>query len=402
MGHPPRQQAIIGICSTLIIISTAAVVVRLFSRRIAIGRHTSMKLWWDDWFAILALLFSYGPNIIMLVGMKYGLGSKHVTQLTLSEIESNLKLTYALQMIWVASMPCVKWSLLFFYVKLFPLKKLRIACWIVGVYLAVWFIVFEFLTAFQCSPANYAWLRLVERGHCYNITKLYIACSVLNILSNIVTLLLPMPIIWKLQINTHKKVALSIAFTIGGFVCIVSIIRLQLLATFDPLDLTWTQVSPGIWSCVECSIGVVVACIPSFTPIILSCIRGRMPATEVVNGKSQNHQTLQNPQKPQNNRHTFVGKGDIVDVGRLAGFRSSEETAVAARTSPDTIIQAEEGAMRRVQTQESYGSDELPLNGIFVTNEVRMTSEERTRRPPRTPTNPRAKITGLRQNQKGR
>ncbi|KAI9658039.1 MAG: hypothetical protein M1821_002699 [Bathelium mastoideum] len=198
--------------------------------------------------------------------------------------------------------------------------------------------------------------------------------------TNIVTLALPLPVIWGLQIGTHKKVALSIAFTIGGFVCIVSIVRIQLLAALDPLDLAWTQVYPGIWSCVESSVGVVVACIPSFTPIILSCIRGRMPATEIAD---YGRDTA---------RNTFIGKGDMMDPARMAAFNRSEEETVEVkmRMSPESVVQAEAGLFR-VSSDEPYDHDELPLNGIFVTNEIHMTREERTRRPPRTPTRERSK-----------
>jgi hypothetical protein len=68
MAHTPRQQAIIGASSSLIILSTLAVVLRVLATRIATGRSAVHKLWWDDGFAFLALILSYGPNIIMLIG----------------------------------------------------------------------------------------------------------------------------------------------------------------------------------------------------------------------------------------------------------------------------------------------------------------------------------------------
>ena len=158
----------------------------------------------------------------------------------------------------------------------------------------------------------------------------------------------------------------------------MSIVRIQLLAALNPLDLTWTQVYPGIWSCVESSVGVVVACIPSFTPIVLSCIRGRLSATEVVESK-RNVAIVD----------TFPDKGDVVDPGRMAAFNGSEDTAVI-RVSPDEAVLVESGLFRS-SYEEPYDYDDLPLNGIFVTNELHMTREERTRRVPRTPTRERSR-----------
>ena len=135
---------------------------------------------------------------------------------------------------------------------------------------------------------------------------------------------------------------------------------------------------PGIWACVEASIGVVVACIPSFTPIVLSCVRGRMPATEVARYMRNNHTA-----------NTVHDKGDVMDPGRMAAFNSSDETAVT-RENPEAITRMDTRLQRRL-TEDSYGLDELPLNGIFVTNEDKMTGEERTRRIPKTPTRERSR-----------
>ena len=127
-----------------------------------------------------------------------------------------LQLTYALQILWTASMPCVKWSLLLYYIKLFPLRQFRIAAWSIGIFLAAWLVGCEIAIIFQCSPLQFAWNRTIANGHCIDVTKFYIAATVLNMATNLITLALPLPIIWGLQIDTHKKVALSVAFTIGG------------------------------------------------------------------------------------------------------------------------------------------------------------------------------------------
>jgi hypothetical protein len=158
-------------------------------------------------------------------------------------------------------------------------------------------------------------------------------------------------------------------------VCIVSIAHIQILATLNPIDLTWTQVYPGIWACVEASIGVVVACTPSLTPIILSCIRGRRSPTETIQG-SDHRRTV-----------TFTEKGDHLNLGRLAAFNSSQDTFVARCASASDNAQAERGLeLDRQASEETWRSDELPLNGIFVRNDIECTSEEKTRRAPRTPT----------------
>lgn len=103
-----------------------------------------------------------------------------------------------------------------------------------------------------------------------------------------------------------------------------------------------------------------------------------MPATEVVGYRRNNHTT-----------DAYLDKGDVVDPSRMATFNSSEETALA-RKSPADAVQLET-ALHRQSSEETYDSNDLPLNGIFVTNEIKMTTEERTRRAPRTPTRERSR-----------
>ena len=63
MIYPYRQQLIIGVCTSLMILSTASIILRFLSRRIAVGGNASTKLWWDDWFALLGLVRIQLKNI---------------------------------------------------------------------------------------------------------------------------------------------------------------------------------------------------------------------------------------------------------------------------------------------------------------------------------------------------
>jgi hypothetical protein len=70
--------------------------------------------------------------------------------------------------------------------------------------------VFFFVTMFQCSPISFFWNRQQD-GSCVNmdviiaLTYLYSACSVI---CDFTFAILPMVIIWTLNINKRSKVAL--------------------------------------------------------------------------------------------------------------------------------------------------------------------------------------------------
>ena len=81
---------------------------------------------------------------------------------------------------------------------------------------------------------------------------------------------LPLPYIWKLNQSTSHKIMISGLFLLGGFVCIITIIRLviQLHTDFASPDLTWSITDFVTWTNVEVSLAITSACLPSLRPII--------------------------------------------------------------------------------------------------------------------------------------
>ncbi|UKZ53210.1 hypothetical protein TrVGV298_007002 [Trichoderma virens] len=98
-----------------------------------------------------------------------------------------------------------------------------------------------------------------------NIEAFWYGQSGWNTLMDVVVLVLPIPVILKLQMNRRAKLSILAVFVLGAFVCITSIERLISLnfnATFI-LDFTWATGTSVIWTQVESTVGVICACAPS-------------------------------------------------------------------------------------------------------------------------------------------
>ena len=88
--------------------------------------------------------------------------------------------------------------------------------------------------------------------------------AAVNILQDFLIVLLPMPEIRRLNLDTRKKISLAIVFGLGGFVCIIAIVRLYSLRTFGfTNDPTWDNVPTTIWSATEISVSFVCASLPA-------------------------------------------------------------------------------------------------------------------------------------------
>jgi len=104
-----------------------------------------------------------------------------------------------------------------------------------------------FAWSYLCTPMAKYWDFMVE-GKCIDIDSLYVVGASVNVATDIIILLLPIWLLWPLRLPTLQKVALTLTLMTGGFVCAVSIVRLQAITSglYDPditkhyvINLTW-------------------------------------------------------------------------------------------------------------------------------------------------------------------
>jgi hypothetical protein len=127
-----------------------------------------------------------------------------------------------LQLVMVASilycpfLAFAKFSLLLFYLKLSPLRCFRLCIY------ASMFLVFGYSIAllgpliFPCTPFKKTWDMTVTEGSCIDRTPVYMATAVLNMITDFLLLVLPLPMVVNLHAPRAQKVGLICAFGIGS------------------------------------------------------------------------------------------------------------------------------------------------------------------------------------------
>lgn len=65
-----------------------------------------------------------------------------------------------------------------------------------------------------CRPIAYTWDKSID-GTCGNATQAYEAVGIINLITDLAIIILPMPLLWQLQLPLAKKVALTAIFGIG-------------------------------------------------------------------------------------------------------------------------------------------------------------------------------------------
>lgn len=111
----------------------------------------------------------------------------------------------------------IKFSILLLYRRLFPSKKFRKVLWAIAGFL-VFFALAQMLSVIiQCIPVAALWNRMAyPNAHCGNYNIALIVFAVVNALSDIVILSLPMPLLWHLHTNKTRRKQLIGIFGLGG------------------------------------------------------------------------------------------------------------------------------------------------------------------------------------------
>ncbi|OMP83551.1 hypothetical protein BK809_0004932 [Diplodia seriata] len=96
--------------------------------------------------------------------------------------------------------------------------------------------------------------------------------SYLNAFTDILLFLLPMPLIYKLQIHIKQKAAITIIFFTGLIPVAASIVRsVHLTQSYEDRRQRWSLIP--FWSHVETTLGIVAACIPALKPLLKAIYR---------------------------------------------------------------------------------------------------------------------------------
>lgn len=180
----------------------------------------------------------------------------------------------------------VKFSVLFLYKRIFPQAGFRRILSYYGYFVLLYTVAFLVLDIFHCRPVSQAW-HSNNKDSCLNIDTIWIIGGSLNALTDIGALCLPMPLLWHLNVEKEKRIQLMGVFLLGGFVCVVSIIRVIELGGLTSNDASCTlpiSLAPHynltdslvadvysttlIWSTVEVGVGIFSACLPVVRPII--------------------------------------------------------------------------------------------------------------------------------------
>ncbi|KAG9232503.1 hypothetical protein BJ875DRAFT_76933 [Amylocarpus encephaloides] len=261
---PPNTSlsvALICLVFTFTLTSTGSVILRLVAKK-----YTKTRLLPEDYTIIAAQFCVYVYAVAVLLQVFVGGAGHHAHDVDPSHVSNFLKILVAVQIIYGITVGLVKISICLFYIRIFFTRPFRLASWIVIGFLVAWSLSVVLNAVLICRPVAANWDPNI--GNCANQTTSYTIIGVVDLLTDIAVFILPMKMIWGLQVGTAKRVALFCVFGLGVSTMVLAVMRIITLARVAYSDVTYTAGSPLIWSFLEPTIGVTVACGPLFAPLL--------------------------------------------------------------------------------------------------------------------------------------
>ena len=118
------------------------------------------------------------------------------------------------QLLWVTSVTFVRASVLTLYTRIFRTRSFRITCYVVQGFNSAYFVSVVLACCLICRPFAFLWDQSID-GFCGNQKSLDLFIGVFNLLMDITTVALPMPVLWGLQVRTKKKLIITGMFSMG-------------------------------------------------------------------------------------------------------------------------------------------------------------------------------------------
>jgi len=152
---------------------------------------------------------------VTCTAVNYG-GGTHIETLSEPQLVHFLKSIYALNEIYISTTPSIKVAALLMYRRIFSTPRFQGVVHILLGLVGAWWLAETLAAVFLCIPVNAWWNKTISGAKCMQLRDFDLGFAIVNITFDFVILLLPVTMVWRLQMTTVQRVALTLVFLLGG------------------------------------------------------------------------------------------------------------------------------------------------------------------------------------------
>ncbi|KAI1483642.1 hypothetical protein F4774DRAFT_100202 [Daldinia eschscholtzii] len=318
LPHDNRSGDTITAVVLCMLFATTAVCLRLYTR------HFILRgIWLDDYMALAGMIGMIFNGIVQCIHTRYGLGS-HIYDIQDEEkLVQFFKLFYAMTLTYNTTLMFIKFSLFLQYYRLIQeVPHYRIYYLSTMAVVGSWLIAQEFTLIFPCTPIRAYWSFNPDRK-CLDSNLIGWMNAVGNIITDLIILALPVPVVIRLNLKKGRKWAVLGIFALGFFTCIVSICRMVFFAKVTD-DISYDLVPVAAWGEAESASGLICSALIAFGPLIRRFSRRFRPVQKTTDTPQKYSQKYFGATNPFSRHTTNRDKSLLRTNGSRRPFDGSE------------------------------------------------------------------------------
>jgi hypothetical protein len=276
VDNPPnRRQEIIIVGTIALAIGITALSLRIFTRVHILRKRIKL----DDYFVVMAMICAIVAFVLTLQQVNHGL-SYHKWDVLSDEYAIGYPLFAVIETcFYTLSVGFAKLSILCWYLQLSPEEWFRWSTMALIGAVAVFSVTYACVNLFPCQPVAASWNYNIEGSQCLDTWGGYLALSILNIVIDVATLSIPIPILLPLQITVRQKISLIALFGAGAIVCAITIARASIIPGLKASqDRPWDVTIDYLLAFLEMNIGILCASVPALKPFFIRYLPGLVSA----------------------------------------------------------------------------------------------------------------------------
>lgn len=369
-ANESQQDSLRTLLIAMLVLPTITVVLRVWSRAIlplSPTSHIKSRFWWDDWAAFAGAALNIVTCGIGLKLVDLGLGL-HIGTVPPENIEPFLKLLWIEYFIFDTGTVASKSSALFFYSRTLIVSKsrsrLNYSIWLVHFLNAAWLVSILVSVICMCDPIEKAW-KPSTQGRCLNTGTLWMGSGISSLIIDVFILMLPLPVLWRLQMKTSRKLQISGVFICGYLVVVVSIGRLATIVQAGSeleLDPTYRIATPVLWLGSEIAISIVSVSLPSL--FFLGKHAHRHGARALFS------RSISIPSSRTTKSHHRINEEDSNELFTRSADSYHDAHVVPTAENPNTVLHSPYTSTTARFDDTNDSMDTIPPSGIFVRNDV--------------------------------
>ena len=176
---------------------------------------------------LLSSIFNFGAYAnsalrysVCLAGTTIGLG-QHVRDIDPDPSELRKKVSmvaivlYACYITYATAITLTKFSIIAFYLRIFPSYRLGQLLRATGLLILALWITSVFTIIFQCRPVNAGWDVEVTSSKCINLVHFFYVTAAINIATDVLLCIAPLPSLWKMHLPRNQRLIICVLFGFG-------------------------------------------------------------------------------------------------------------------------------------------------------------------------------------------